>query len=110
MNLFNSFQKFFSFRLSQPEQAASGIKNNQDFAVRDGKQAVCRPKLERKPLVPRGIICILILDYKKIPRFAGFFYFVAEPGVAPGLGDYEPPVQLYTTPRYIYKADYNLFN
>ncbi len=25
--------------------------------------------------------------------------FVAEPGVAPGLGDYEPPVQLYTTPR-----------
>ncbi|KKS46835.1 MAG: hypothetical protein UV09_C0012G0004 [Candidatus Gottesmanbacteria bacterium GW2011_GWA2_42_18] len=22
---------------------------------------------------------------------------VAEPGVAPGLGDYEPPVQLYTT-------------
>jgi hypothetical protein len=26
---------------------------------------------------------------------------VAELGVAPSLGDYEPPVQLYTTPRYI---------
>ena len=26
---------------------------------------------------------------------------VAEPGVAPGLGDYEPPVRLYTTPRVV---------
>ncbi len=25
--------------------------------------------------------------------------YVAGPGVAPGLGDYEPPVRLYTTPR-----------
>lgn len=25
---------------------------------------------------------------------------VAGPGIAPGLGDYEPPVQLYTTPRH----------
>jgi hypothetical protein len=26
---------------------------------------------------------------------------VAGPGIAPGLGDYEPPVRLYTTPRYV---------
>ncbi len=26
---------------------------------------------------------------------------VAGPGIAPGLGDYEPPVRLYTTPRLI---------
>ena len=33
---------------------------------------------------------------------SGFFYliaWVAEPGVAPGLEDYEPSVRLYTTPR-----------
>ena len=29
-------------------------------------------------------------------------YRVAEPGVEPGLGDYEPPVLPYTTPREYY--------
>lgn len=33
---------------------------------------------------------------------------VAGPGIAPGLGDYEPPVQLYTTPRHeSYITHYN---
>ena len=30
-----------------------------------------------------------------------FLIFVAEPGIAPGLEDYEPSVQLYTTPRFV---------
>jgi hypothetical protein len=30
---------------------------------------------------------------------AVYVKFVAGPGVAPGLGDYEPPVLLYTTPH-----------
>lgn len=28
-------------------------------------------------------------------------FSVAGPGVEPGLGDYEPPVRLYTTPRVL---------
>lgn len=34
---------------------------------------------------------------------------VAGPGIAPGLGDYEPPVQLYTTPRHVVPDDYISF-
>lgn len=35
---------------------------------------------------------------------------VAGPGIAPGLGDYEPPVQLYTTPRHVVRDDYISFD
>lgn len=32
---------------------------------------------------------------------------VAGLGIAPSLGDYEPPVQLYTTPRQLMLRDYS---
>jgi len=33
----------------------------------------------------------------------GFKVFVAGPGIAPGLEDYEPSVRLYTTPHVCFK-------
>ena len=37
---------------------------------------------------------------KKAPQ-RGTILFVAEPGVEPGLSDYEPDVQPYTTPHIV---------
>ncbi len=34
-------------------------------------------------------------------RLALHLTYVAGPGFAPGLEDYEPSVRLYTTPRYV---------
>ena len=39
--------------------------------------------------------------YQKIPLISGIFYCVAGLGVAPSLKDYEPFVQLYTTPHVV---------
>jgi hypothetical protein len=45
--------------------------------------------------------------YKKA-RMNALFFNVAGPGIAPGLEDYEPSVQLYTTP-HVCSSDYTNF-
>lgn len=49
-----------------------------------------------------------IYTIKIAPNSALLYFLVAGLGIAPSLGDYEPPVQLYTTPRYVneYALDY----